>query len=106
MRTNIIYCQNIWDNKRGSLKMCHLCSAKAPSPFKTPGEQAGNSDEGRCCTIRLRRDLGRFPSPPSRHHGVGLLPAELGHPVEDAAPDHGLSRLRDVVPRLQAASEY
>ncbi len=24
-----------------------------------------------------------FPVPPSRHHGVGLWPAELGHPVED-----------------------
>ncbi len=60
----------------------------------------------RCCMIQLRRDLGRFPSPPSRHHGAGLWPAELGHPVEDVAPDHGLSRLRDVVPRLQATSKH
>ena len=34
--------------------------------------------------------------PPSPHHGVGLGPAELGHPVEDVTPDHGLpsGRLR------------
>ena len=47
-----------------------------------------------------------FPAPPSRHHGVGLWPAKLEHPVEDAAPDHCLSRLRDAVPRLQAAPEH
>ena len=41
-----------------------------------------------------------FPAPPSRHHGVGLWPAEFGHPVEDVTPDHGLTRLCDAVPRL------
>ena len=46
------------------------------------------------------------PTPRSRHHGVGLRPAELGHPVEGVTPDHGLSRLRVAVPRLQAASEH
>ena len=64
------------------------------------------SKRGRCCTIRPRRDLGRIPNSPSRHHGVGLRPAELGHPVEDVTPDHGLSLLRVAVPRLQAAPEH
>ena len=47
-----------------------------------------------------------FPPLCSRHHGVGLWPAKLGHPVEDVTPDHGLSLLRVAVPRLQAASEH
>ena len=42
----------------------------------------------------------------SRHHSVGLRPGELGHPVEDVTPDHGLFRLRDAVPRLQTASKH
>lgn len=45
-------------------------------------------------------------APPSRHRGVRLRPAELGHPVEDVTPDHGLSRLRVAVPRFQAPSEH
>ena len=61
---------------------------------------------GRCCTIRPRRDLGRIPNSPSRHHGVGLWPAKFDHPVEDVTPDRGLSPLRVAVPRLQAASEH
>ena len=48
---------------------------------------------------------GRFPNS-SRRYGVGLRSAELGHPVEDVTPDHGFSRLRVEVPRLQAGSEY
>jgi len=47
-----------------------------------------------------------FPTPRSRHHGVGLRPAEFGHPVQDVTPDHGLSPLRVAVPRLQASSEH
>ncbi len=47
-----------------------------------------------------------FPTPRSRHHGVGLRPAELGHAVEDVTSDRGLSPLRVAVPRLQAASEH
>ncbi len=62
-------------------------------------------DEGRCCMIQSRCESGRFPTPLSRHHSVGLRPAELGHPVEDVTPDHDLSRLRVAVPRLQAVSE-
>ena len=46
-----------------------------------------------------------FPIPRSRHHGVGLRPTELGHPVEDVTPDRGLSPLPLVVHCLQAASE-
>ena len=30
-----------------------------------------------------------FPTPRSRHHGVGLRPAELGHPDEDRGRDAG-----------------
>ena len=47
-----------------------------------------------------------FPPLCSPHHGVGLWPAEFGHPIEDVTSDHGLSRLRDAVPRLQAASKH
>ena len=60
--------------------------------------------------VVARFDVGSiwaaFPVPLSRHRGVGLWPAEFDHPVEDVTPDHGLSRLRDAVPRLQAASEH
>ncbi len=47
-----------------------------------------------------------FPTPRSRHHGVGFQPTEFGHLVEDVTPDRGLSPLRLAVPRLQAASEH
>ena len=47
-----------------------------------------------------------FPAPRSRHHGIGVRLAELGHPVENVTPDHGLSLLRVAVPRLQVASEH
>ena len=47
-----------------------------------------------------------FPTPRSRHHGVGFRPTQLGHPVEDVTPDRGFSALRLAVPRLQAASEH
>ena len=46
------------------------------------------------------------PTPLSRHHGIGLRPAEFGHPVEDVTPDHGLSPLRVAVPRLQTVSGH
>ena len=70
---------------------------------------AGKPLDGRaglCCTIQLRRELGRFPSCRSRRHGVGFRLAKLGHPVKDVASDHRLSRLCLAVPRPQAASKH
>ena len=74
------------------------------SPSKVQSESERN--KRRCCTIQSRREWGRFPTPGSRHHGVGFRPTELGHPVEDVTPDRCLSPLRLAVPRLQVTSEH
>ena len=76
-----------------------------------PAEKSIKSAKNTLCMgVVARFDPGSiwaaFPAPPSRHHGVGLWPAELDHPVEDVTPDHGLSRMRDAAPRPQVASEY
>ena len=90
--------------QRATLWIPYLDCAERLGPWRW--NLTYNGGDLRCCTIRPRRDLGRIPNSPSRHHGVGLWPAKLEHPVEDAAPDHGLSRLRDATPCLQAASEH
>ena len=74
-----------------------VTSIDAPLPGKVQSESGRN--KRRCCTIQSRREWGRFPTPGSRHHGVGFRPTEFGHTVEDVTPDRGLSPLRLAVPR-------
>ena len=86
------------------------------SPLSKPSEKittVGGADEATMKSYKgvvARFDSGAiwaaFPPLCSLHHGVGLRPAELGHPVEDVTPDHNLSLLRVAVPRLQAASHH
>ena len=81
---------------------------RSTQALRGPEGPQGRTDSRRGAVARFNPSASRaaFPTLRSRHHGVGLRPAELGHPVQDVTPDHGLSALRVAVPRLQASSEH
>jgi len=74
-------------------------------PWKTLQLQFG-CDYGVVARFNGSANWAFLPTRPSRHDGVGVRSAELGHPIEDVTPDHGLFRLRCASPRPQAATEH
>ena len=92
-----------WDGARENRRMIPTPhrSVLVPKKCSDLGER-----NGAVARINPSASQAAFPTPGSRHDGVGLRPTELGHPVKDVTPDHGLSPLRVAVPRPQAAPEH